>query len=102
MGMSTIFSQDTDDYMIYDENGEEYQLQPDSYNEDGNAEFLYNGNVYLSSEIHYYPKGRIVYYGHSEYGICDVPLLIPGTALLPRGFLAVCYGLGLIYLFLGI
>lgn len=58
--------------------------------------------MYKSSRIDYYPKGRIVYYGHSEYGICDVPLLIPGTALLPRGFLAICYALALIYLFLGI
>lgn len=29
-------------------------------------------------------------------------MLIPGIALLPSGFLAVCYGLALIYLFLGI
>jgi len=53
-------------------------------------------------KVDYYPKGRIVYYGHLYTGVCDYPILIPGTALLPRGLLFFAYGLALIYLFLGI
>ena len=34
--------------------------------------------------------------------MCTAALLIPGTALLPTGLLAICYCLTLIYLFLGI
>lgn len=48
-----------------------------------------------------FPRGRIVYYGHNTE-VCNVLILIPGTALLPRGLLAIAYGLSLIYLFLGI
>jgi len=64
--------------------------------------YEWNGEKgYESVLVSYYPRGRIVYYGFNSE-VCDVNLLIPGTALLPRGFLAVCYGLALIYLFLGI
>jgi len=34
--------------------------------------------------------------------MCVAGMLIPGTALLPTGFLTICYALSLIYLFLGI
>jgi len=42
-----------------------------------------------------------VYYGGNSE-ICLSPFLIPGIGLLPTGFLAICYGLTLIWLFLGI
>jgi len=51
--------------------------------------------------IEYYERGRIVYYG-SNVEVCTSGVLIPGTALLPKGLLAVAYALALIYLFLGI
>lgn len=62
---------------------------------------MWNEVKYRSNLIEYYPRGRIVYYG-SNSEICTTGILIPGTALLPKGLLAVAYGLGLIYLFLGI
>ena len=55
----------------------------------------------MSTVTDYYPRGKIVYYG-SNSEVCTSGILIPGTALLPKGFLAVMYGLGLVYLFLGI
>ena len=55
----------------------------------------------MSTETEWYPRGRIVYYSHNEQ-VCNSPLLIPGTAILPNGLLAVFYALTLIYLFLGI
>jgi hypothetical protein len=48
-----------------------------------------------------FPRGRIVYFSKNTE-VCHTSLLIPGVATLSRGFLAVCYGLCLIYLFLGI
>lgn len=46
-------------------------------------------------------RGKIVYFSSNEV-ICESSLIIPGTAILPKGLLAVFYGLTLIYLFLGI
>jgi len=46
-------------------------------------------------------RGRFVYFG-TNTEICNSPLLIPGIPLLPRGLLAIVYGLALVYLFLGI
>ena len=88
--------------MILDEDGNEFEIQPDRYDEDGNSIYEWQGNEYMSIKQDFYPKGRIVYYGHLYTGVCDQTILIPGTALLPRGFLVVMYGLALIYLFLGI
>lgn len=62
---------------------------------------MFNGNKYKISSVEYYERGKIVYFG-SNSEICNTGLLIPGTALLPVGFLAISYGLALIYLFLGI
>lgn len=56
---------------------------------------------YNNSEIKYYERGRVVYYGNN-LSMCVSALLLPGTALLPTGFLVVCYAMSLIYLFLGI
>ena len=61
----------------------------------------FNGQKYQSNLIEYYERGRIVYYG-SNVEVCTSGVLIPGTALLPKGLLTVAYGLVLIYLFLGI
>ena len=46
-------------------------------------------------------RGKIVYFSTNEV-ICESGLIIPGTAVLPQGLLAVFYGLTLCYLFLGI
>ena len=88
--------------MMLDEEGKEFQILPDSYNEDGYEVYNWNGEEYHSIKVDYYPKGRVVYYGHLYTGVCDYTILFPGTALLPRGFLVIVYGLALIYLFLGI
>jgi len=45
--------------------------------------------------------GKIVYYS-KNVEVCNSSVLVPGTALLPNGLLAVAYGLSLVYLFLGI
>ena len=102
MAVSTIYTSDVEDYMILDEDGKEYEILPDRYDEDGNSIYIWQGREYYSIQVDYYPKGRIVYYGHLYTGVCDGVILFPGTALLPRGFLVIMYGLALIYLFLGI
>jgi len=48
-----------------------------------------------------FTRGKIVYFSSNEV-ICESMLIIPGTAILPKGLLAVFYGLTLVYLFLGI
>jgi hypothetical protein len=52
-------------------------------------------------DVEEYERGRIVYFSKNTE-VCSSSLLIPGVATLSSGFLAVCYGLCLIYLFLGI
>lgn len=52
-------------------------------------------------QVEEFPRGRIVYF--SKYStVCKSILLVPGTAILPSGLLAVGYFLALVYLFLGI
>ena len=46
-------------------------------------------------------QGKIVYYS-KNIEVCTSPVLLPGTALLPNGLVAVFYFFALIYLFLGI
>ena len=87
---------------MLDEDGNEYEIQPEYYDDEGESIYKWNGKEYKSVKVAYYPKGRIVYYGEIYSGVCDEAILLPGTALLPWGFLAVMYGLALIYLFLGI
>ena len=73
-------------------------------NENGKYTYLDFWGVeteYKNSHIEYYERGRVVYYGNN-LNMCVSSFLIPGTALLPTGFLAICYALSLIYLFLGI
>jgi hypothetical protein len=78
-------------------------MPADGSYEDGTPMYKYDGAEYRSAEVYYYPRGRIVYYGNIASGICHEPLvLIPGIAILPKGFLAVVYATILIYLFLGI
>jgi len=50
-------------------------------------------NSFTQGKIHYYSK---------NIEVCTSPVLVPGTALLPNGLLAIAYCLTLIYLFLGI
>ena len=58
-------------------------------------------NEYINNQIKYYERGRVVYYGNN-ISMCVSSFLLPGTALLPTGFLVICYAFSLIYLFLGI
>jgi len=67
----------------------------------GSNHLCYDGEVFSTTETEWYPRGRIVYYSHNEQ-VCNSSLLIPGTAILPSGLLAVFYALCLVYLFLGI
>lgn len=67
----------------------------------GKEHLCYDGEGFQTTETEWYPRGRIVYYSHNEQ-VCNSSLLIPGTAILPSGILAVFYALCLIYLFLGI
>jgi hypothetical protein len=67
----------------------------------GAEHLCYDGEAFSSTETEWYPRGRIVYYSHNEQ-VCNSTLLIPGTAILPNGLLAVFYALALVYLFLGI
>ena len=45
---------------------------PDAYTPNGDPTWEYNGDkTYVANEIHYYPRGRIVYYGTNPIaGIC--------------------------------
>jgi hypothetical protein len=52
-------------------------------------------------DVDMYERGRIVYFSKNSE-VCMSSLLLPGMATLGRGFLAICYGLCLVYLFLGI
>jgi len=61
----------------------------------------WNEKEWASEDIATYPRGVIKYYG-SNSEICNSPILVPGIPLLPRGLLAIVYGLALVYLFLGI
>ena len=65
------------------------------------VDFYGESHEYKNNMIKYYERGRVVYYGNN-LSMCVSALLLPGTALLPTGFLVVCYGMSLIYLFLGI
>jgi solute carrier family 8 (sodium/calcium exchanger) len=48
-----------------------------------------------------YERGRIHYYSKNTE-VCNSWVLVAGTAILPKGLLAVAYGFCLIYLFMGI
>jgi solute carrier family 8 (sodium/calcium exchanger) len=61
----------------------------------------WNDQEWASSDQTWYPRGRIVYYSMNTE-VCNSWVLVPGTAILPTGLLAVAYCLSLIYLFLGI
>lgn len=62
---------------------------------------MWNGNEYASEDEVVFPRGRIHYYSYNTE-VCNSWVLVPGTALLPIGLLAICHCLSLIYLFLGI
>lgn len=61
----------------------------------------WNGEKWITMDVEEYDRGRIVYFSKNTE-MCSSALLLPGVATLSSGFLAVCYGLALIYLFLGI
>ena len=89
--------------MVYDEDGKEIEtLPPSGADKNGDPTWTFNGkDDYSSNLVEYYERGRIVYYG-SNIEVCTSGILIPGTALLPSGLLAVAYGIVLIYLFMAI
>lgn len=64
-------------------------------------ELKYNDEVFKSASQVNFDRGRIVYYS-KNIEVCNSTYLIPGIALMPRGFLAIAYGAFLIYLFMGI
>lgn len=62
----------------------------------------YNNEKFTTTDTEFFERGRIVYYSHNEQVCNSKAVLVPGTAILPSGLLAVFYGLTLVYLFLGI
>jgi len=58
-------------------------------------------NEWFAVEEEKYNRGRIMYYSKNSE-VCNSWVLVPGTAILPKGFLATAYCLTLIYLFMGI
>lgn len=65
------------------------------------GEITWNNDNWQTMDIQEFERGRIVYFSKNTE-VCRSLLLIPGVATLNKGFLAVCYGLALVYLFLGI
>jgi len=61
----------------------------------------WDSQEWLSEEETKFERGRIHYYSMNS-GVCNSWVIVPGTAILPRGLLAFGYGFTLIYLFLGI
>jgi len=61
----------------------------------------WDSQEWLSEEEAVFERGRIHYYSMNT-GVCNSWVIVPGTAILPRGLLAFGYGFTLIYLFLGI
>jgi Ca2+/Na+ antiporter len=61
----------------------------------------YLDETFTSANQVNFERGRIVYYS-KNIEVCNSNYLIPGIALMPRGFLAIAYGSFLIYLFMGI
>jgi len=61
----------------------------------------WDSQEWLSEEEAVFERGRIHYYSMNT-GVCNSWVIVPGTAILPRGLLALGYGFTLIYLFLGI
>lgn len=69
---------------------------------DDDLAYEFEGKKYKSTKVKTFDRGQIVVYGSNE-AVCDSYVLIfPGSPLLPAGFLAVFYGLTLVYLFMGI
>ena len=89
--------------MVYDEDGKEIDAIPSTgVDSNGLPTWTFNGkDDYSSNLVEYYDHGRIVYYG-TNVEICTSGVLIPGTALLPKGLLGTAYAIVLIYLFMGI
>jgi hypothetical protein len=61
----------------------------------------WDGQEWKSTDETEFARGRIVYYS-SNKEVCNSWVIVPGTAILPTGLLAIGYCLTLIYLFLGI
>lgn len=61
----------------------------------------WNDDEWLSTDETEFPRGRIVYYSKNTE-VCNSWIIVPGTAILPTGLLAIGYCLSLIYLFMGI
>jgi hypothetical protein len=61
----------------------------------------WDGAEWFSQDETEFSRGRIHYYS-SNTEVCNSWVLIPGTAILPKGLLAVAYCATLIYLFMGI
>lgn len=76
--------------------GSSYFLGEVTSNDD--VELKYNDEIFKSANQENFERGRIVYYS-KNIEVCNSFMLIPGIALMPRGFLAICYGLMLVYLF---
>jgi len=68
---------------------------------DDEPQIKWNNDDWYSMDVSEFERGRIVYFSKNQE-VCLSSLLIPGVATLSRGFLAIAYGLCLVYLFLGI
>jgi len=61
----------------------------------------WNDEEWASTDEDEFPRGRIVYYSKNTE-VCNSWVIVPGTAILPTGLLAIAYCFSLIYLFMGI
>jgi len=61
----------------------------------------WDGQEWYSQEETAFERGRIHYFS-SNTEVCNSWVLIPGTAIQPKGLLGIAYCLTLIYLFMGI
>jgi len=61
----------------------------------------WNDEEWGSTDETEFPRGRIVYYSKNTE-VCNSWVIVPGTAILPTGLLAIAYCFSLIYLFMGI
>lgn len=65
------------------------------------AQISWDNQDWKSEEEVKYDRGRIHYYSQNSQ-VCNSWVIVPGTAILPKGLLAIAYGFSLFYLFMGI
>jgi len=76
-----------------------YLLQ--SYYVEAGPTISWDDKEWLAEDEQEFERGRIHYFSQNTE-VCNSWVIIPGTAILPKGLLSVAYCATLVYLFLGI